>query len=70
LGRPDILPEGDIGISRAIGQLWHLPTKPTAVRIRDRARQWAPYRFYAAELLWRSLRPASEPSDPKERALR
>jgi DNA-3-methyladenine glycosylase II len=33
------------------------------------ARAWAPYRSYAAALLWRSLQPPGEPSDPKARAL-
>jgi hypothetical protein len=33
------------------------------------AAAWAPHRSYAAALLWRSLRPPGEPSDPKARAL-
>jgi 3-methyladenine DNA glycosylase/8-oxoguanine DNA glycosylase len=35
----------------------------------DPERGVAPYRTYAGMLLWRSLSPPGEPSDPKERAL-
>ena len=37
--------------------------------MRSLAAAWTPWRTYAAALLWRSLRPHGEPSDPKERAL-
>ncbi|MGC4942276.1 hypothetical protein [Kribbella sp. DT2] len=33
------------------------------------AAAWSPYRSYAAALLWASLAPAGELSDPKARAL-
>ena len=69
LARPDVLPETDQGLRQAIQQLWSLDRLPTAGQVRDRARAWSPYRSYAAELLWRSLRPAGEPYDPKDRAL-
>jgi DNA-3-methyladenine glycosylase II len=69
LHRPDVLPAGDGGIRRAIQQAWELDELPAVNEVRDRAAGWAPYRSYAAALLWRSLRPADEPSDPKARAL-
>lgn len=70
LARPDVLPEADQGIRQAIQNLWSLDRPPTPTQVRQRGRPWSPYRSYAAALLWRSLRPATEPSDPKERALR
>jgi DNA-3-methyladenine glycosylase II len=70
MARPDVLPEADQGIRRAIQNLWSLDRPPTPARVRQRGRAWSPYRSYAAALLWRSLRPVGEPSDPKERALR
>jgi DNA-3-methyladenine glycosylase II len=69
LRRPDILPAGDTGIRRAIAREWRLAGPPTPRQVQDRAAAWAPYRSYAAALLWRSLRPPGEPSDPKARAL-
>jgi 3-methyladenine DNA glycosylase/8-oxoguanine DNA glycosylase len=69
LHRPDVLPAGDGGIRRAIRDAWKLQEPPAVSEVRDRAAAWAPYRSYAAALLWRSLRPANEPSDPKARAL-
>ena len=70
LARPDVLPEADRGIGQAIQQLWQLERRPSSGQVRRRGLAWSPYRSYAAALLWRSLRPAGEPSDPKERALR
>lgn len=67
--RPDVLPEGDLGVRRAIRALWHLDRLPTAVEVRKRGTEWSPFRSYATTLLWRSLRPANEPYDPKARAL-
>jgi DNA-3-methyladenine glycosylase II len=69
LRRPDVLPAGDTGIRRAVAREWHLGRPPTPGQVRDRAVAWAPYRSYAAALLWRSLQPPGEPSDPKARAL-
>lgn len=69
LARPDVLPENDRGIRKAIGQLWQMDRPPPAGQVRRRGLAWSPYRSYAAALLWRSLRPPGEPSDPKERAL-
>jgi 3-methyladenine DNA glycosylase/8-oxoguanine DNA glycosylase len=69
LRRPDVWPASDIGIRRAIGREWHLAAPPSVRQVRDRATAWAPYRSYAAALLWRSLKPPGEPSDPKARAL-
>jgi DNA-3-methyladenine glycosylase II len=69
LRRADVLPAGDTGIRRAIGREWHLAAPPAASQVRDRAAAWVPFRSYAAALLWRSLHPPGEPSDPKARAL-
>ena len=70
LARPDVWPEADQGIRQAIIRLWRLDRPPSLAEVRRRGQAWSPYRSYAAELLWRSLHPPEEPSDPKERALR
>lgn len=69
LRRPDVLPAGDLGVRRAMREQWQLGRLPAVGEVRSRAAAWAPWRSYAAALLWRSLRPVGEASDPKERAL-
>ncbi|MFI6567208.1 DNA-3-methyladenine glycosylase family protein [Streptomyces sp. NPDC050534] len=55
LKRSDVLPAEDIGIRRAIERAWQLDTMPEIEDTRRRALPWAPYRTYAAALLWSSL---------------
>lgn len=69
LARPDVLPAGDLGIRRAVAAQWQLADLPTPSAVLARAVAWAPYRSYAAALLWRSLAPVGQESDPKARAL-
>jgi 3-methyladenine DNA glycosylase/8-oxoguanine DNA glycosylase len=69
LGREDVLPEGDVGVRRAIAAAWALPAPPIPKDVRARGEAWAPYRSFAAALLWRSLAPVGELSDPKAKAL-
>lgn len=54
LGRPDVFSFGDVGLQNAIVRQYHRKaTPPVMARL---ARAWAPYRSYAARLLWKSLR--------------
>jgi DNA-3-methyladenine glycosylase II len=69
LHRPDVLPAGDLGIRRAVQRHWHLHQLPSVAQVRILATSWSPCRTWAAALLWRSLTPPGEASDPKERAL-
>ena len=54
--RPDVLPAGDLGIRLAIQREYSLIEPPPILAARQRGEAWAPYRTYAAALLWRSLR--------------
>ena len=65
--RPDVLPACDLGLRLAVQAQWHRDRLPAPGQVRCQAAAWAPWPSYAAALLWRSLRPASEASDPKER---
>ncbi len=56
LRRPDILPAGDLGIRVAVQHVDDLGAVPSIQRVRERGAVWAPYRTYAAALLWRSLK--------------
>jgi 3-methyladenine DNA glycosylase/8-oxoguanine DNA glycosylase len=69
LARPDVLPAADLGVRRAVAAQWNLPELPSPGAVAARAAPWTPYRSYAAALLWRSLAPATEESDPKALAL-
>jgi DNA-3-methyladenine glycosylase II len=55
LRRSDILPAGDMGIRRAVERVWELPALPSIKTVEAMGAAWAPYRTYAAALLWRSL---------------
>ncbi len=57
LGRPDIFPEKDLGIQKAMQQLYGLEGKGRALEraMAEQAEQWRPYRSYATRLLWRFL---------------
>lgn len=60
LHRRDILPAGDVGIRRAVEKAWGLAELPGIKEVEALAVPWAPYRSYAAALLWRSLSPSAE----------
>jgi DNA-3-methyladenine glycosylase II len=68
LGRPDVLPTGDLGLRKAV-QRWYgfsrLPAERTVERV---GRVWAPYRSHATYYLWRSLAlPAPAGEAPRSR---
>ena len=69
LARPDVLPASDLGIRRACAALWTMSSLPTSGAVKALSAAWTPYRSYASALLWRSLAPVGEESDPKARAL-
>jgi DNA-3-methyladenine glycosylase II len=55
LGRPDVLPVGDLGIRRAVQLQYGLRKLPDAKRIERIARPWRPHRTLACLYLWSSL---------------
>ncbi|MDQ6886515.1 MAG: DNA-3-methyladenine glycosylase 2 family protein [Gemmatimonadota bacterium] len=61
LGRPDVLPDLDLGIRKAIRKEYRLRKMPTSERVQQIGKKWAPYRTVASWYLWRSLdnRPAA-----------
>lgn len=57
LGRADILPDGDLGIRKAIMvnyNLKNLPISEDVLKI-SKKNNWSPYNSYAALYLWKSL---------------
>jgi DNA-3-methyladenine glycosylase II len=62
LGRPDVLPDLDLGIQKGIQRAYRLRKLPTPERVLKIGAKWAPYRTVASWYLWRYLDiPASVP---------
>lgn len=59
LGKPDVFSYGDLGLQNAIKKNYGLKQKPTIKQMEKLSKKWAPFRTYAAMILWRSL--ANEP---------
>ena len=55
LGRPDVLPELDLGIQKAVQRAYHLRKRPLPERVLKIGAVWKPYRTVASWYLWRSL---------------
>lgn len=55
LGRPDILPQGDLGIQKAIQRAYRLRKLPPPARVLTIGARWAPWRTVASWYLWRSI---------------
>jgi DNA-3-methyladenine glycosylase II len=53
LGRTDIFSKGDLGLRKGIMHLYGLKKMPTDKQMDRLAKSWAPYRTYAARVLWR-----------------
>jgi DNA-3-methyladenine glycosylase II len=55
LGRPDVLPELDLGIRKGLQRAYRMRKLPTPKRVQAIGSRWSPYATYACWYLWRSL---------------
>jgi DNA-3-methyladenine glycosylase II len=55
LGRPDVLPEADLGVQKGIQKAYRLRKLPTPAQVLRRGEKWAPYRTVASWYMWRIL---------------
>jgi DNA-3-methyladenine glycosylase II len=55
LGRPDVLPVGDLGVRRAVERAYGLEELPDAETLERLGERWRPYRSLASLYLWESL---------------
>lgn len=62
LGRPDILPAGDLGVRQAVQRLHGLDHLPTENEVRAIGEAWSPNRSLATAYLYASLREAEAPA--------
>lgn len=60
LGRPDVLPVGDLGVRHGMRITYGLPELPTPKQAVEIGAPWAPYRSVGSWYMWR----ASEPVAP------
>lgn len=67
LGRPDVLPDLDLGVRKAIQRVYGLRRLPTPQEVQARGAAWSPYASFAAWYLWQSL---ELPGSTSERPLR
>jgi DNA-3-methyladenine glycosylase II len=56
LGRPDVLPAGDLGIRRAVQSAYELDAVPSEKEVRRLGEAWRPNRSLATAYLYSSLR--------------
>ncbi len=62
LGRPDVMPAGDLALQVAAQRLKRLPERPDAAAMYALAEPWRPYRSAAARFLWHAYRHPGLPS--------
>lgn len=55
LGRPDVLPELDLGIQNAIRRVYGMRKRPTPKQVKKIGASWSPHSSVACWYLWRSL---------------
>ncbi len=55
LGRPDVFPAGDLGLTVATQRLLRMRARPTERQVRTLAARWKDWRSYVALYLWASL---------------
>jgi len=58
LGRPDVLPVGDLGVRRGAQRIHGLPGLPDAAALEELAVPWRPWASVAAWYLWRAAETA------------
>jgi DNA-3-methyladenine glycosylase II len=59
-GRPDVLPDLDLGIQKGIQRAYRMRKLPTPKRVLEVGAKWAPHRTIASWYLWRSLDATAE----------
>ena len=55
LGRPDVLPLGDLGVRKGFARTFGKRKLPEPTVMNRRGQRWRPYRSVASWYLWRAL---------------
>lgn len=59
LGRPDVLPVGDLGVRKGFQITYGRPELPTEEQLMTHGERWRPYRSVASWYMWRATDPAA-----------
>ncbi len=54
LGRPDVLPDTDLGVRKGYARAFELSVLPSPGQLRDHGERWRPWRSVASWYLWRA----------------
>jgi DNA-3-methyladenine glycosylase II len=65
LGRPNVLPDLDLGVRKAIQRVYNLRRMPSPEQVKSRGAVWSPFASVAAWYLWRSLELPDQPGSRK-----
>ena len=57
LGRPDVLPSGDLGVRNGMRLAYSLEETPTPAKAREIGAAWAPFRSVGSWYMWRVREP-------------
>jgi DNA-3-methyladenine glycosylase II len=63
LGRPDVMPAGDLGIRRGVQLTYGLKSVATPKLVQEKAELWRPYRSVASIYLWTAVKLRLSSSD-------
>jgi DNA-3-methyladenine glycosylase II len=55
LGRPNVLPDLDLGVRKGVQRVYGLRRLPTPKQVQSRGAAWSPFASVAAWYMWRSL---------------
>jgi DNA-3-methyladenine glycosylase II len=68
LGRPDVLPDLDLGVQKGIQRAYRMRKLPTPAKVLEIGSKWAPYRTIGSWYMWRVLElPPGELKGPRPR---
>jgi len=69
LGRPDVLPDLDLGVQKGIQRAYRMRKLPPPGKVLEIGSKWAPYRTIGSWYMWRVLElPPGELKGPRPRA--
>jgi DNA-3-methyladenine glycosylase II len=63
LGRPDVLPAGDLGLQKSVRKLYGLRKHPDPDRLLKIGERWRPWRTVASWYLWKYIDGTAEVGD-------
>ena len=66
LGRPDVLPVGDLGVRKGFMHTYRKPAMPTPAELLAHGVRWRPFRSVASWYMWRAVDQATKPKTAKQ----